>query len=232
MIELRRVTRRYETDAGEFTALKAIDLRVPRGEFIAIIGRSGSGKSTLLNIITGIDRPTSGAVLVGGSPIHTLSEGELARWRGRSLGIVFQSFQLIPTLSAVENIILPMDFAGTYPYSQRRVRAMHLLEMVGLADQADKLPSALSGGQQQRVAIARSLANDPPLIVADEPTGNLDSKTAESVFQLFESLVASGKTVLLVTHDAEQAKRVHRAVLIADGAIQSEVRNPGREGTA
>jgi putative ABC transport system ATP-binding protein len=228
MIALRQVTKHYQTEAGAFTALKGINLHVAAGEFVAIIGKSGSGKSTLLNMITGIDRPTSGEVRVGNTRVDTLSEGALARWRGRNVGIVFQFFQLIPTLSAVENVMLPMDFAGTFRYGERRDRAMHLLELVGLADQAHKLPAALSGGQQQRVAIARSLANDPPLIVADEPTGNLDSKTAESVFGLFASLVAAGKTILLVTHDTEQARRVDRAVLIADGEIRDEVVNRRR----
>lgn len=227
MIQLRQLVKRYQTEAGSFTALRSVDLQVAPGEFVAIIGKSGSGKSTLLNVITGIDRPTSGEVVIGGTKLNSLTEGQLARWRGLGVGIVFQFFQLIPSLSVIENILLPMDFAGVIPLPERRKRAEHLLDLVGLADQVYKLPAALSGGQQQRVAIARSLANDPPLIVADEPTGNLDSRTAESVFSLFEELVEAGRTLVLVTHDVEQARRVDRAIMIADGAIIDERTNKG-----
>ena len=189
---------------------------------MAIIGKSGSGKSTLINMITGIDRPTSGEVLVGDVPVHTLSEGQMAAWRGRNLGIIFQFFQLLPALTIIENVMLPMDFCNMYTPRERPERAMQLLAQVEMAEQAHKLPSAVSGGQQQRVAIARALANDPPVLIADEPTGNLDSKTANAVFQLFASLVANGKTVVMVTHDSDLAKRVDRAVIVADGAIVNE----------
>src|SRR3970282_1937952 len=210
LIDVRQVVKRFETAAGVFTALKRVNLRVNPGEFVAVIGKSGSGKSTLINMITGIDRPTSGEVVVAGTPVHTLSEGQMAVWRGRALGVIFQFFQFLPTLTLIENVMLPMDFAGLYTPRERRDRALHLLDQVELLDQAYKLPSAVSGGQQQRAAIARALANDPPLLVADEPTGNLDSKTAQAVFRLFESLVAAGKTILMVTHDPDLARRVER----------------------
>jgi putative ABC transport system ATP-binding protein len=219
LIELRQVTKTYHGEAGDFPALKEIDLKVNTGEFVAVIGKSGSGKSTLINMITGIDRPTSGQVLVGDANVHTLNEGQLAVWRGRHIGIIFQFFQLLPTLTVLENVMLPMDFCGVHPPSERRECAVCLLEQVEMQDHAHKLPSAISGGQQQRVAIARALANDPPIVVADEPTGNLDSKTAESVFQLFEALVEQGKTILVVTHDTDLAKRVTRTVTLADGEI-------------
>jgi ABC-type lipoprotein export system ATPase subunit len=222
LIELQQVVKTYRSAAGDFTALKNVDLSIGTGEFVAVIGKSGSGKSTLINMITGIDRPTSGEVLVGDTAVHTLSEGKLAEWRGRNVGVIFQFFQLLPTLTVVENLMLPMDFCHMYSRRQRRERAMHLLEQVGLADQARKMPSALSGGQQQRVAIARGMANDPPILVADEPTGNLDSKTAESVFRLFEGLVDQGKTILMVTHDSDLADKVTRTVIIADGEIIEE----------
>jgi len=222
LINLRQVVKAYETEAGPFYALTSIDLEVDTGEFVAVIGKSGSGKSTLINMITGIDRPTSGEVFVGGTAVHTLKEGKMAEWRGRHIGVVFQFFQLLPTLTVVENIMLPMDFCNMYSMRERQNRAMHLLEQVEMADHAHKLPTAISGGQQQRVAIARALANDPPIIVADEPTGNLDSKTARSVFQLFEDLVDQGKTILMVTHDHDLAKRVTRTVILADGAVIEE----------
>ncbi|NIO70404.1 MAG: ATP-binding cassette domain-containing protein [Anaerolineae bacterium] len=209
----------YETTAGDFTALKDINLRVDSGEFVAVIGKSGSGKSTLINMITGIDRPTSGEVLVGDTAVHTLSEGKMAEWRGRNIGVIFQFFQLLPTLTVIENVMLPMDFCHVYSMRERQERAMHLLEQVEMAEHAHKLPSAVSGGEQQRVAIARALANDPPILVADEPTGNLDSKTAESVFQLFERLVDEGKTILMVTHDRDLAKRATRTVILSDGEM-------------
>ena len=222
LIDLRQVVKTYESAAGAFTALRGINLQVDTGEFIAVIGKSGSGKSTLLNMVTGIDRPTSGVVLVGGTAVHTLNEGQMAVWRGRAIGVVFQFFQLLPTLTAMENVMLPMDFCHRYSRRERRERAMQLLQQVGIAQHAYKLPSAISGGEQQRLAIARALANDPPIMVADEPTGNLDSRTAASVFALFESLVKQGKTILVVTHDADLAKRVNRAIIIADGEIVDE----------
>ena len=219
LIELRRVVKTYTSGAGAFTALKGIDLQVDAGEFVAVIGKSGSGKTTLVNMISGIDRPTSGEVWVGGVPVHTLGEGPMAEWRGRNVGIVFQFFQLLPTLTLVENVMLPMDFCHLYTPRERWERALHLLELVGVAEHAHKLPSAVSGGQQQRAAIARALANDPPILLADEPTGNLDSHAAEAVFQLFASLVEQGKTVLMVTHDPDLASRVTRTVTLVDGAI-------------
>jgi ABC-type lipoprotein export system ATPase subunit len=222
IIELRNVQKSYKTAIGDYPALKGIELNINAGEFVSIIGKSGSGKTTLINMITGIDRPTSGEVWVNGTAVHKLSENQMARWRGRNLGIVFQFFQLLPMISVVENVMLPMDFCNSYPMGEREKRALHLLDLVGLADHAFKLPSALSGGQQQRVAIARALANDPPLVIADEPTGNLDSKTAESVFTLFNELVAQGKTIIIVTHDSGLAKRTERTALITDGEIVNE----------
>jgi len=222
IIDLREVNKYYKTAIGDYHALEGVGLQINSGEFVSIIGKSGSGKTTLLNMITGIDRPTTGEVWVNGTGVHELNENQMARWRGKNLGIVFQFFQLLPMISVIENIMLPMDFCRTYPINERRKRAMDLLELVELADHAHKLPTALSGGQQQRVAIARALANDPPIIIADEPTGNLDSKTAESVFALFNDLVAKGKTIIIVTHDSGLAKRTHRTALIADGEIVNE----------
>ncbi len=222
LIELRGVHKSYKTAVGDYPVLKGIDLSLNAGEFVSIIGKSGSGKTTLLNMITGIDRPTTGEVWVNDSALHKMSEGQMARWRGRNLGIVFQFFQLLPMLSVYENLLLAMDFAGKIPSGERKKRAMYLLELVGLEEHAHKLPAALSGGQQQRVAIARALANDPPVVIADEPTGNLDSKTAESVFELFHQLTQQGKTIIIVTHDSSLAKRTHRTALIADGEISNE----------
>ena len=222
LINLQGVVKTYETDAGPFVALKNIKLAISESEFVGVIGKSGSGKSTLINMITGIDRPTQGEIHIGGIPIHTLGENEMAKWRGRSVGVVFQFFQLLPILTALENVMLPMDFCNMYTPGKRRQRALDLLDTVGVADHAHKLPAMLSGGEQQRVAIARALANDPPIITADEPTGNLDSKTAERIFRLFEELVASGKTILMVTHDGELAKRVKRTLILADGEIIEE----------
>ena len=222
IIDLHDVHKYYKTPVGDFHALKSIDLQIHPGEFVSIIGKSGSGKSTLLNMITGIDRPTTGEVFVNGQAVHVLNENRMARWRGKNLGIVFQFFQLLPTISVIENIMLPMDFCRTYPMREREKRALDLLAMVELADHAYKLPTALSGGQQQRIAIARALATDPPVIIADEPTGNLDSKTAESVFAMFNQLVAQGKTIIIVTHDSGLAKQTHRTALIADGEIVNE----------
>jgi len=222
LIALRQVQKVFKSEAGSFQALKSIDLEIGRGEFVGIIGRSGSGKSTLINMITGIDRPTSGEVLVGETAVHTLSENQMARWRGRNLGIVFQFFQLLPNLSVTENVMMPMDLCSIYPIWERRKHALDLLDMVEMREHAEKLPSALSGGQQQRVAIARALANNPSLIIADEPTGNLDSKTADVMFKLFENLAAEGKTVVMVTHDSSLARRVSRTVLIVDGEVVNE----------
>jgi ABC-type lipoprotein export system ATPase subunit len=222
MIDLRDVHKYYKTAVGDYHALDSVDLQINAGEFVSIIGKSGSGKTTLLNMITGIDIPTKGEVWVNETAVHKLGENKMARWRGKNLGVVFQFFQLLPMISVVENIMLPMDFCRTYPMRERHKRAMQLLELVELADHAHKLPTALSGGQQQRVAIARALANDPPIVIADEPTGNLDSKTAESVFSLFNDLVSKGKTIIIVTHDSALAKRTHRTALIADGEIVNE----------
>ena len=222
LIELRGVNKSYKTAVGDFPALRDIDLQIKAGEFVSVIGKSGSGKTTLINMITGIDRPTSGEVWVNQTAVHRMSESSMARWRGKNLGIVFQFFQLLPIISVVENIMLPMDFCRTYPLRHREERALHLLELVGLKDHAYKLPSALSGGQQQRVAIARALANDPPVVIADEPTGNLDSRTAETVFGLFKELISQGKTIIIVTHDSSLAKRANRTALITDGEIVNE----------
>ncbi|MGI6374759.1 MAG: ABC transporter ATP-binding protein [Anaerolineae bacterium] len=219
LIDLEDVVKTYEGAAGAFRALKHISLEIDAGEFVAVIGKSGSGKSTLLNMITGIDRPTEGEVWVNGAPLHRLSEDQLAVWRGRNLGIVFQFFQLLPMLTIIENVMLPMDLADYGTRRERHERALHLLAQVGMADHAGKLPSAVSGGQQQRVAIARALATNPPILVADEPTGNLDSATAAAVLTLFESLAAEGKTILMVTHDRELAARAARAITLADGEI-------------
>ena len=222
MIDLRRVDKYYQSAAGDYHALKNIDLCICGGEFVSIIGKSGSGKSTLLNMITGIDRPTSGEVYVHGTAIHELNENQLAVWRGENLGIIFQFFQLLPALNLKQNVILPMDLAGKFTLRERRERAEHLLEIVGLTEHMHKLPSMISGGQQQRAAMARALANDPPVLIADEPTGNLDSKTAATVFALFNQLVAEGKTVIIVTHDSSLARHAHRTALIADGEIVNE----------
>ena len=222
LVELRDVVKSYKTAAGDFIALKSIDIDVDTGEFVAVIGKSGSGKSTLINMITGIDRPTSGQVLVGDAAVHEFNENQMARWRGRNLGIVFQFFQLLPTLSVIENVMLPMDFCNMYSGGERTQRAMNLLEMVEMEDHAHKLPTALSGGQQQRVAIARALANDPPILLADEPTGNLDSKMADVIFTMFENLVKQNKTVIMVTHDSSLARRASRTILLADGEVVNQ----------
>ncbi len=219
LIEMRRVVKTFMGGSSNFAALKGIDLSVGAGEFVAIVGKSGSGKSTLINMLTGIDRPSSGEIYVGDTAVHALSEEQMAVWRGRNVGVVFQFFQLLPMLTVAENVMLPMDFCNTYPIRQRRKRALALLEQVAMARHADKLPSELSGGEQQRVAVARALANDPPLLVADEPTGNLDSGTAEAVFGLFWRTVEAGKTIVMVTHDMDLAQRVGRILTIADGQI-------------
>ncbi len=219
MIRLENVTKTYDNPAGPFAALRGIDLDITAGEFAAIVGKSGSGKSTLLNMLAGIDRPSRGTVTIGGTPIQGLSHDRLAAWRGRNVGIVFQFFQLLPTLTVLENVLLPMDFCGTIPGRERAARARTLLERVGVPEQAAKLPSALSGGQQQRVAIARALANDPPLILADEPTGNLDSATSAAIFRLFAELAADGKTIVVVTHEREAVSGAGRTVTIVDGCV-------------
>lgn len=222
VIELRDVVKRYAVGGGEIEILKRVSVQIHPGEFVAIVGPSGSGKSTLLNMITGIDRPTAGEVMVLGQPVHKLSENGLARWRGQCVGIIFQFFQLLPALTLLKNVILPMDLAGKYTPRERRNRSLQLLDMVGPADQANKLPSMVSGGQQQRAAIVRALANDPPLIVADEPTGNLDQETAHRIFDLFHQFVAGGKTMVVVTHDKELAHTMPRKIEIADGEIVAD----------
>jgi putative ABC transport system ATP-binding protein len=219
MIELRQLSKTYDTPAGPFSALSDVDLSIGAGEFVAVAGRSGSGKSTLLHLMGGIDRPSAGSVAVGGTAIETLAETPLSVWRGRSVGIVFQFFQLLPTLTAAENVMLAMDFCGRVPPRERRGRALELLGRVDVAEQADKLPAAMSGGQQQRVAIARSLANDPAVILADEPTGNLDSATGAAVFELLRELARGGKTVVVATHEREAASSADRVVMLADGRL-------------
>jgi putative ABC transport system ATP-binding protein len=226
IIDLQGVSKVYDTEAGPFLALQEIDLRIMPGEFVAVVGRSGSGKSTLINMFTGIDHPTSGEAVVAGTCIRELDEGQMAEWRGRHLGIVFQFFQLLPTLTIAENVMLPMDLCNLYDPVERYERALHLLDQVGVADEASRFPAAVSGGQQQRAAIARALANDPPIVVADEPTGNLDSQAAEDAFRLFESLVGEGKTILMVTHDRDLAGRVGRMLTLADGEFVEEVVRP------
>lgn len=221
-IEMNLVRKTFRTAAGEFDVLKGINLILYRSEFVSIIGKSGSGKSTLLNMITGIDHPTSGDVVVGGVHIHKLSESQRSLWRGRNLGIVFQFFQLLPTLTLLENTMLPMDYCKVYTLAERPQRAMELIKMVGLEQQAYKLPAAVSTGQQQSAAIARALATDPPIIVADEPTGNLDSRSAEVVINLFDHLVAQGKTIAMVTHDPSLTQRTTRTVIISDGELVDE----------
>ena len=219
MISLAQVTKNYQTPAGDFPALCGIDLQIAAGELAVVVGKSGSGKSTLLNLIAGIDRPSHGSVVVGRTTLGELNENKLAAWRGRNIGLVFQFFQLMPTLTAVENVMLAMDFVGKVPPRERRQRALYLLNQAGVARHADKLPSALSGGEQQRVAIARALANDPPVVLADEPTGNLDSHTGAMIFKLFASLADSGKTVLIVTHERDLAVTVNRTIELVDGSL-------------
>ncbi len=221
LMVLRDLSKRYDSSAGSLMALDGINLEVQAGEFVAVVGKSGSGKSTLLNLASGIDTPSSGEVWIDGAAVHVMRQSELARWRGRQLGIVFQFFQLLPTLTVAENVMLPMDFCSTYPARQRRARALALLERLDIGAQADKLPSALSGGQQQRAAIARALANDAPILVADEPTGNLDSDTTRQIMQLFAGLVEQGKTVLMVTHERDFSEYFTRLVTLADGRIGS-----------
>jgi len=229
LIDLNGVKKAFKTDAGLFLALKGVDLHINAGEYVAIIGKSGSGKTTLINMITGLDRPTEGEILVGGEKVERLGENQLAIWRGLKIGVVFQFFQLLPTLTALENVMLPMDFCATPPFTERRDRAMELLRLMEIEAQAEKLPAKLSGGEQQRVAIARALATDPPILAADEPTGNLDSKTANAVFTLFERLANLGKTILVVTHDPDLAGRASRQLHIADGLIVRDLNGNGKK---
>src|SRR5262247_2061516 len=222
IIDLRQIVKTFATPSGPFTALRNINLQVRAGERIAVVGKSGSGKSTLINLIAGIDRPSAGEVSVAGAAVHALNQEQLARWRGQKVGVVFQFFQLLPTLTVAENVMLPMDFCDTWPTRERRDRSVALLERVGIAEQADKLPASLSGGQQQRAAIARALANDPPIIVADEPTGNLDSVTARAVLDLFSKLIDLGTTVVIATHERD-ISGIDRTVELVDGAIASKL---------
>jgi putative ABC transport system ATP-binding protein len=228
LISIDDLVKDYDGPTGPVHVLKGVDLIIEPGEFVGIQGPSGSGKTTLLNMITGIDRPTAGQVLVAGRSLIDLSENELARWRGEHVGVIFQFFQLLPTLTVLENVVIPMDFARKWKSKEREERAMNLLQQVGLEDQAHKMPNTLSGGQQQRAAIARALANDPPLLVGDEPTGNLDSKTADQVFLLFERLVDQGRTFLMVTHNKELASRITRVIEVRDGQLlDSNGKGPG-----
>jgi len=225
IIELKDIVKTFPVGDDEITILHGISLNIQQGEFVSIVGPSGNGKSTLLNMVTGIDRPSDGEVIVTGRPVHAMSENQLAKWRGQEVGIIFQFFQMLPSLSLLQNVVLPMEFANKFGRSERRARAMELLDMVSLADQANKLPSMVSGGQQQRAAIARALATDPPLLIADEPTGNLDAKTAGQVFDLFMRLIEEqGKTMLMVTHDQELANRIPRKIEIVNGRIAQDSR--------
>jgi len=221
MIKLRNVSKVYDTAAGPFTALRNLDLDVHPGELVALVGKSGSGKSTLLNVIGGIDTPSTGTVTVAGETIQTMNESRLAEWRGRKVGFIFQFFQLLPTLTAAENVMLPMDFCGGVRPRERRRRAMELLDRFAVAQQADKLPASLSGGEQQRVAIARALANEPAVVLADEPTGNLDSTNGGAVLDLFRSLASGGTTVLIATHDRDVARVIDRTIELADGSVSA-----------
>lgn len=219
LIELRQITKVYRSSLRTVTALADVTLHVQQGEFVAVMGKSGSGKTTLLHLIAGLERPTQGAITVQGTPLHTLDENQRTIWRGRHVGIVFQFFQLLPTLTLLENVMFPMEVGVFAPWSVRQARAEQLLAQVELTEWADAFPSELSGGQQQRAAIARALANEPPLLLADEPTGNLDSATAESIFHLFDHFVQQGRTLILVTHDPEFAGRAHRVIHLVDGQI-------------
>jgi putative ABC transport system ATP-binding protein len=235
LIEMRDVVKVYSTAAGEFNALKGINMQVDAREFVGIVGKSGAGKSTLLNMITGVDNLTSGEVIVNSNgssvSIHKMNEDDIALWRGQTLGVVFQSFQLLPMLTLVENITLPMDLCGRFNAKKSRERALELLRLVEIEEHADKLPAFISGGQQQRVAIARALANDPPILVADEPTGSLDSVTADHIFEVFEHLVTGqGKTIIMVTHDESLIPRFTRHLTISDGELVSIRGSSNRSG--
>jgi putative ABC transport system ATP-binding protein len=219
IIQLKQLFKSYHTPAGAMPALRGLDLTVAAGEFVAVVGKSGAGKSTLVNMITGIDRPDSGEIVIAGTEVHALTEDDLARWRGLKLGVVFQFFQLLPSINLIKNVTIPMEFCGVFSPKERRERALDILEQVGLAEHVHKRPSEISGGQQQRVAIARALANDPPILVADEPTGNLDSRTSDEIMDLFVGLVERGKTLVIVTHDKSVAGRATRRANIADGLI-------------
>jgi putative ABC transport system ATP-binding protein len=221
LVEIRDLFKVYSTAAGDFTALNNVNLRVGRGEFLGIVGKSGAGKSTLVNMITGVDQLTSGEIWVDGVGIHDLNEDDMALWRGQNVGVIYQSFELMPTLTILDNVMLPMDFCSLYVNGESQERAMELLRMVEMDDQYHKVPSTISGGQKQRAAIARALANDPVLIVADEPTGNLDTVTSEIVFEMFEKLVVQGKTIIMVTHDSSLEKRFDRVLRITDGEIST-----------
>jgi len=229
-IQVSDVVKTYPLAAGDVVAVDHLSLDIAQGEFVAVVGRSGSGKTTLLNLLAGIDRPTSGTVHAAGADLGSLSESGLAAWRGRSVGLVFQFFQLLPTLTVVENVMLPMEFAKKIPVGERRDRAQHLLERVGVGDQADKVPATLSGGQQQRAAIARALANDPPILLADEPTGNLDSATADAVLELFADLNTDGRTIVVVTHEREVRSVVGREVTLEDGRVVTDESVSGVSG--
>lgn len=218
-IQLKQVSRWFDTTAGRFNALKNVDLTIVGGEYIAIVGKSGSGKSTLLNMLTGIDHPNEGSVVINNVEVHALNESNLATWRGKNIGIVFQFFQLIPTLTILENMLLAMEFVNIIPKKERKQRAELLLSQMGISIQKDKFPTALSGGEQQRAAIARALANDPPVLVADEPTGNLDSKTSEAILSVFKKLVDEGKTVIVVTHDITSNSKYSRVISLRDGEV-------------
>ena len=223
MIELRGVIKQFSNAAGVFTVLKGVDLTINRGEFVSIVGKSGSGKSTLLNMVTGIDHPTEGQVVVNATDIYTgVTESQRSNWRGKNLGIVFQFFQLLPMLTLLENVMLPMDYVDMYDFDERPQRAMDLLKLVGLEKFANKLPVLVSTGQQQLAAIARAMACDPPLLVADEPTGNLDTRSADTIIQLFEQFVSQGKTIVMVTHDPSLTSRTHRNIIISDGELIDE----------
>lgn len=231
LIDVRNICKSYDTPTGAFMALKNISLQIHSAEFVAVIGKSGSGKSTLMNVLTGIDRVDSGEIIINKLPIHSLDEANLTAWRGKNVGIIFQFFQLLPTLTVAENIMLAMDFCQTFPTKARRPRALSLLEKLDILEQADKLPSALSGGQQQRAAIARALANDPPILVADEPTGNLDTETALSIMRLFSSLVSEGKTVVMVTHERDYRAFFSRTINLSDGQLDVQFLEPLADAT-
>jgi putative ABC transport system ATP-binding protein len=222
LIEVRNAVKSYKSEAGEFRALKGVNFKIAKGEFVSIVGKSGSGKSTLLNLISGIDTPSEGEIIIDKNSINSMSQNLITEWRGKNIGIVFQFFQLMPTLTVIENVMLPMDFCKTYVPAKRFSIAKDLLEKVGVSKHADKFPSALSGGEQQRVAIARALSNNPPIIIADEPTGNLDSNTSNDIFNLFDKLQKEGKTIVMVTHNMELAEKSSHIIKVQDGEIVSD----------